>query len=158
MSQQNRIAREIVHNHILQLPDMVATSAWGEVSYFLNPDRRLRRGAYVATIKDHDGENDRASTLDRPGVWRLNMGVSTSAYFERFGPPPPRPGKGGVIDGDWDFKALSRLTPHPVYGWMCWVAILTPTKSTWERECIPLLRDARARASERLARRGRLSC
>jgi len=155
MSKQSSIERAVVHEHILRLPDMVASSAWGEVAYFLNPSGRWPRGVYMATVKDRNGPNDRASALDRPDVWRLNIGLSPGEYVALFGPPPSRPGKGGVIGGDWDFQALDRLTPHPVYGWMRWVAILTPTKSTWERECIPLLQDAHARASKHLERRGR---
>ena len=73
------------------------------------------------------------------------MGVSKGAYFELFGPPPPRPGKGGIVDGGWDFTALDILTPHPVYGWMSWVAVLSPSEATWT-QCRDLLVDAHDRA------------
>lgn len=96
----------------------VSVEAWGETSIFYNLGRTLPRGVYFATVKRKDGANDRASRLDRPGVWRFNVGAPRPLYLERFGPPPPRPSKGGVVEGAWDFHALDRITPHPVYGWM----------------------------------------
>ena len=105
-------------------------SAWGEVSFFVNPDGRLKRGAYFATIKQKDGEHDRASQLDRGGLWRLNFGLPKADFAALFGEAPSRPAKGGVVAGSWDFTALDVLTPHPVYGWMGWVAILNPSSGS----------------------------
>ena len=104
--------------------------AWGERSIFYNPGLMLPRGVYFATIKEKDGENDTASHLDRAGVFRFNVGTTKPLFLERFGPPPARPGKGGVVDGPWDFTAADTLTPHPVYGWMSWVAVLNPSIET----------------------------
>lgn len=146
MSTTKWIERQTVHNHISSLPGVIVVEAWGETSYFYNPGRVLPRGTYFATIKDHDGANDRASDLNRPGVWRLNMGVSKAAYCDRFGPPPTRPAKGGVIDGNWRFATRDLLTPHPVYGWMRWVAVISPSERTWLDDCIGLLADAHGRA------------
>ena len=139
---------------IRALPGVMPKDAWGETSYFYNPGGLFERGTYFATIKDRDGANDRASRLDRPGSWRLNMGVSKGRYLERFGPPPPRPGKGGVVEGPWDFEARDALTPHPVYGWMSWVAVLCPSPATWA-DCLPLLDDAHARARAGFEKRAR---
>jgi hypothetical protein len=52
-------------------------------------------------------------------------------FLERFGPPPARPGKGGVVEGAWDFSETDILMPHPVYGWMSWVAVLNPSANTF---------------------------
>ena len=104
--------------------------AWGERSIFYDPGLMLPRGVYFVTVKEKDGENDKASHLDRPGVFRLNVGTTKPLFLERFGPPPSRPGKGGVVDGPWDFTAADTLTPHPVYGWMSWVAVLNPSNET----------------------------
>ena len=139
------VDRALVHDHITALRGVVPKAAWGETSYFFNPGQRFERGTYFATIKDHDGVNDHASRLDRPGVWRLNMGVAKPVYFALFGPPPPRPGKGRTIEGDWDFTALDTLMPHPVYGWMGWIAVLNPSPATWAR-CRPLIESAYERA------------
>lgn len=146
MSPNNWIAIETVHDHILrELDGVFPTEAWGETSYFYNPGHVFDHGAYFATIKQRNGPNDSASQLDRRGVWRLNMGVSKAAYFELFGPPPHRPGKGVIIASDWDFAALDTFTPHPVYGWMSWVAVLNPSEATWAR-CVRLLQSAHSRA------------
>lgn len=104
--------------------------AWGERSIFYNPGLLLPRGVYFATVKEKDGDNDKASQIDREGVFRFNVGTTKPLFLERFGPPPARPGKGGVVDGPWDFTAADTLTPHPVYGWMSWVAVLNPTSET----------------------------
>ncbi|HEU4408638.1 MAG TPA: DUF6194 family protein [Polyangiaceae bacterium] len=124
---------------------VVPVPSWGETSFFYNPGRAFTRGAYFCTLKDHDGENDRASALDRPGVYRLAFGVPPSTFGRLFGPRPPRPGKGGVVEGPWDFTALDRLTPHPVYAWMGWLSVLNPSARTFDLVG-PLLAQAHERA------------
>ncbi|WP_208347891.1 DUF6194 family protein [Pseudaestuariivita rosea] len=144
---------ETVHEFITkELNGVFAKDAWGETSYFYNPGHVFERGTYFATIKQKDGENDKASSLDRDGVWRLNMGVSKGAYFKLFGPPPPRPGKGGIVDGGWDFTAKDQLTPHPVYGWMSWLSVLNPSNETWDK-CTALMADAHTRAQKNFEKR-----
>lgn len=153
MSQTRWIEMETVHRFITQeLEGVVPKDAWGETSYFYNPGLVFDRGTYFATIKQKDGENDQASNLDRDGVWRLNMGVSKGAYFALFGPPPPRPEKGGIVDGGWDFTAKDQLTPHPVYGWMSWLSVLNPSNETWEK-CTALISDAHKRAQSNFEKR-----
>jgi len=119
--------------------------SWGETSYYYNPGRQFSNGTYFATIKRSDGPNDTASGLSREGVWRLSFGVSKTRYAALFGPLPARPPKGGIIAGDWDFKALNQLTPHPVYGWMGWCAMLCPDQAVLDRHRA-LIEDAYARA------------
>jgi hypothetical protein len=63
-------------------------------------------------VKDY-GEFDARSNLDRPGVFRLNIGISKKAYDSLF-----------PADGDHDFTALDTLMPHPVYGVNHWVCVL----------------------------------
>ena len=106
---------------------ITAVEAWGETSLFYNPNLRLPRGIYFVTIKQKDGENDRASNLDRDGIFRLSVGISKGLFFEYFGQPPSRPSKGCAVYGDWDFTAINQLMPHPVYGWMSWVAMNNPS-------------------------------
>ncbi len=55
---------------------IVLIAAWGETSFFYTLGRALPRGVFFATLKAKDGENDRASQLDRPEVLRLNIGIS----------------------------------------------------------------------------------
>jgi hypothetical protein len=145
MSQTRSIETDTVHNHLLTLDGVVPKAAWGETSYFYNPGLRFERGTYFATIKQKDGENDRRSGLDRSGIWRLNMGVSKESFASLFGILPARPGKGQTVEGPWDFWETDRITPHPVYGWMSWIAVLNPSAETWAR-CHLLLKDAHDRA------------
>lgn len=121
---------EIVETHLARFQGIFAIRAWGETSLFYNPGQALPRGVYFATVKQKDGENDRASRLDRDGVFRFNVGTSKPLFLKRFGPPPGRPGKGQVIEGPWDFTMLDEVTPHPVYGWMSWVSVLNPSRQT----------------------------
>ena len=120
----------ILDDLLNRYPGTVAVDAWGETSVFYNPGNRLPRGVYFATVKQKDGDNDKASDLTREGVFRLNIGTSKPMFLDAFGPPPKRPAKGCAIDGPWDFTQLNQLTPHPVYGWMSWVAVLNPSRET----------------------------
>jgi hypothetical protein len=130
--------------------------AWGEVSFFYNPGGALPRGIYVATLKDQNGSNDRASDLQRPGVFRFNIGISTATYRALFGAQPVRPPAGGVVNTGHDFTALDQLLPHPVYGWMSWVCVLNPSAATFET-LEPLLAEAYDLAVAKFAQRaGRL--
>ena len=99
-------------------PAVRPVEAWGEIAYFYNREDRLPRGVYFATLKSKDGDNDRASRLDRSGVYRLNVGIGKAGYRSLFGAPPARPVAGGVVETGHDFTTLDVLLPHPVYAWM----------------------------------------
>jgi hypothetical protein len=150
--------QEISATLLARYPGLMAVETWGETALFLNPGDCLPRGVYFATLKGHDGENDQASKLDRPGVFRLSFVLRRSDYLARFGPTPPRPTKGGVTEGEWDFSRLDTLIPHPVYAWMGWVAILNPSCSRLEA-LFPLLdasfEKSQGSLSRRLSRVGR---
>ncbi len=87
--------------------------ACGERSYFYNPVGLLKRGVYFATVREADGPNDRASNLDRAGIFRLNIGIGKVAYRNHFGETPARPPKGGVVALGVDFTELDTLPPPP---------------------------------------------
>jgi len=147
---------ETVHQFIVdELDGVVPQNSWGESAYFYNPDNVLKRGAYFATLKEKDGENDRASNLNREGVWRLNIGVRKSTFSQIFGVSPGRPSKGEIIKGPWDFELKDNLTPHPIYGWMSWLAVNNPSFETFEK-CKPLLIDAHLRAKATFLKRTKL--
>jgi hypothetical protein len=131
---------------------LVSRATWGETSLFYNPGNALKSGVYFVTIKEHDGENDRASRLDRTGVFRLSFGLPPTTYEQFFGPRPARPSKGAVVPTGHDFTSLNELTPHPVYAWMGWVQVLSPTEGTM-RDLTPLLTLAYQKAEESFAKR-----
>jgi hypothetical protein len=126
----------------------------GERAFFLNEGGRLPGGAYFATIRIADDADDRASRLGG-GRWRLSFGPPKPLYIARFGQPPKRPAQGGVVAGPWDFAAEDAPTPHPVYGWMGWMAVVNPTAATLEA-LAPLIaaawEKARGAAACRLAK------
>ncbi|MDP9603221.1 UNVERIFIED_ORG: hypothetical protein J2W38_003010 [Variovorax paradoxus] len=84
-----------------------------------------------ATIVTKDNEFDNASKLDRPGVYRLNVGVGKETFRSLFGEEPAAP----------DYSALDTLMPHPVYGKMYWVSVINPSAKTFET-VKPLLVEA----------------
>ncbi len=145
---------EIITTLTTRLPGVVPKASWGETSLFYNPGLRLPHGVYFCTIKDHDGANDQASQLDRPGIYRVAIGLGGPTYVRLFGPKPKRPEKGGVVDLPLDFTQTGRLMPHPVYAWMGWAQVLSPDRNLFE-ELFPLLREAHAIAVEKFARKVR---
>jgi hypothetical protein len=142
----------ILDDLLATLDGAVVKSSWGETALFYNPGKTLPNGVYFCTFKEQDGEHDRASALTREGVFRVSIGVSPETYVKRFGPRPPRPAKGAVVNTGHDFAALDVLTPHPVYAWMGWVQILSPTASSYA-EVRPLIEEAHRRAVAKFAAR-----
>jgi hypothetical protein len=129
--------------------------AWGDTFFIYDPDRDLEPKYQLpfATIVTKDyGDFDRASNLNRPGVFRLNVGVSKDTYRSLFGPQPPPVKEGGVVDTGHDFTALDRILPHPVYASQSWVCVLNPSEATF-RAVRPLLAEALALAVARYGKR-----
>ncbi len=144
--------KEIIQYSITNLPDTVLVESWGEIGIFYNPQQKLKRGIYVATIKQKDGDNDKASNLNREGVFRLNIGLSKKTFKELFGDIPKRPQAGGVVDMNFDFTVLDEIIPHPVYAWMGWVSVLNPSEETFKK-CKPLVLEAYKLAHEKFKKK-----
>ena len=106
--------------------DVIVTDAFRERSFFYNPDGSLPKGIYFATIKESDGPNDKASNLDREGIYRLSLGVGKKQYQQLFGDIPKRPAKGEIVELDFDFSTTGILMPHPIYAWLGWICINNP--------------------------------
>ncbi len=121
-------------------PDVIDDFNWGERALFYNPNRRLPKGIYFLTFKERDGANDHASRIGAD-EYRLNIGISKRAFVERFGDIPNRPSAGDVVNSGHDFTQSDVVTPHPVYGWMCWIAVKNPSPETLER-LKPLLAES----------------
>jgi hypothetical protein len=118
--------------------------SWGDSFFIYDPDRNLaeaRRFPFATIVTQDYGDFDNQSKLDRPGVFRLNIGVSKETFAELFG-----------NEIKHDFTALDRLMPHPVYGRNHFVCVLNPSHSTFE-SIKPLLAEAQAIAVNRLERR-----
>ncbi|MCX4391118.1 DUF6194 family protein [Micromonospora peucetia] len=96
----------------------------GDTFFIYDPDRDLPadRQLPFATIVTGDHYDD-ASTLSRPGAWRLNIGLTRSAYGALF---PRRHGS----DGDIDHTVTDTVLPHPVYARQHWVCVVNPGEAT----------------------------
>jgi hypothetical protein len=112
--------------------DVVEAS--GDTFFFYDPGRKLPQNKRLpfATLVTSD-KYDRASDLDRPSVFRLNVGVGRDTYRSLFGPPPPWPEPGGAVATGHDFTALDQILPHPVYAPMSWVCVLNPSAATFQQ-------------------------
>lgn len=128
--------------------DLNVIETWGETAFFYNKDRRKKRGSYFCTIKEKDGENDKASNLSRDDIYRLNFCLSKEKFIEIFEQKFNRPAKGGIVSNEIDFTKTNILLPHPVYAWMNWVCILNPSKEKFT-EILPLIEESYLLAKKR---------
>jgi hypothetical protein len=118
------------------------------VFFFYNPDSTLppdHRFPF-ATLVTSDGY-DQFSNLNRPAVFRLNIGIGKQTFRARFGIPNPPADRDGAPESDapdsgYDFTALDRVMPHPVYSRQYWVCVLNPGDETFATEVRPLLAEA----------------
>jgi hypothetical protein len=120
----------------------------GDTFFIYDPRHDLQPTQQIpfATIVTKDyGDFDCTSQLDRPGVFRLNIGVSRDTFRTLFGDPPRAD---ATERPDYDFAALDRLMPHPVYAPQSWVCALNPGPETFEA-MKPLLAEAYSRAVTR---------
>lgn len=144
---------QLLRDLLLLDPALRIERYWGERSLFYNPERAAPLGVIFASVKDHDGPNDASSRLDRAGIFRFAFGMAPASYAERFGEPPPRPPKGGVVAlSGYDPARAGELMPHPVYAWMRWVQILSPTAADVDA-LRPLLAESLDLARSRWAKR-----
>jgi len=107
--------------------------AWGDTFFIYDPGRTFegtRRFPFATIVTKDYGDFDDKSNLNRPDVFRLNIGVSKKTYDSMF-----------TGERDHDFTALDTVMPHPVYGVNHWLCVLNPTQSTFET-LKPLLTEA----------------
>lgn len=111
-------------------PDVETLKAYGYDMFFYRSDRVLS----FATMISSDYDYDRVSNLDRPGVFRLNIGVSKKTFQSLFGTAK-------VDVGNYDYTALDVIMPHPEYAQQHFICVLSPSEATFER-IRPLLAEA----------------
>lgn len=124
-------------------PGVETTFAFGYTFFFYRSERNLP----FATLISADNEYDRVSNLDRPGVFRLNIGISKQTFQSLFGTTK-------VDLNSYDFTALDVMMPHPEYAPQHFICVLSPGKATWERTRL-LLAEAYELAARRYARRNK---
>ena len=106
------------------------TENFGYTFFFYRSDRKLP----FATLISSDYDYDRISNLDRPGVFRLNIGISKQTFQSLFGAAK-------VDVSNYDFTALDVIMPHPDYAQHHFICVLSPSEATFER-VQPLLAEA----------------
>src|SRR5438477_10753240 len=130
-----------VTQYIIDTFDGVETvTSSGNTFFFYGSERKF---PFVTLVTNDD--YDQFSNLNRPSVFRLNIGISKQTYRSLFGSQPSQPspsGEGGVVDSGYDFTALDQVMPHPVYGRMYWVCVLKPSAETFQTKVRQLLAEA----------------
>jgi hypothetical protein len=108
--------------------------------YFYNPDPNVPpdHDFPFVTLMTND-INDTFSNLNRPSVYRLNIGVSKQTFRSLF---PKEKVESTETDNNYDFTAFDQLMPHPVYGMMYWLCIVNPSDQTLKTNVQPLLDEA----------------
>ena len=120
-------------------PQVETTQAYGYDMFFYSSDRKLS----FATMISSDYDYDNVSNLSRPGVFRLNIGVSKQTFQSLFGTDE-------VNLKVYDFTALDVIMPHPEYAGYHFICVLSPSKETFEK-IRPLLAEAYDIAARRYA-------
>jgi len=107
--------------------------AWAMAATFFSlTDEHWPNFATIVTTDEHDMGTP--SNLAREGVFRLNIGVGKDTFQRLVGSM-----------SDPDYATLDRLVPHPVYARQRWVAILNPSRTTFEEVVKPLIAEAHDR-------------
>ena len=120
-------------------PETDVVQAMGAWFFSLDPERHFPNFATIVTTDEHDA--GAPSALWRPGVFRLNIGVSRETFERLTG-----------AAGEPDHAALDRFVPHPVYAKQRWISILNPSTATFDDLVLPLLAEAHDRIADQRAR------
>lgn len=158
-----RVTEDEVLELVTRLPDVVVVTAseasgapqaaWGDSFCFYDPTGDGERHSPFATIVTQNYEGfDTESDLNRPGVFRVNVAVGRAAFEALFGYAPAAHAD---HHAEYDYAALDRLLPHPIYAAQGWVSVLNPAAETQDR-LASLLTDAHDLAAKRHQRRASL--
>jgi len=97
------------------------------------------------TIASTGNEYEQISNLDRPGVFRLNIGVSRETFQALFGTKK-------IDVSAYDFTVLDTVMPHPDYSSQHFLCVLSPSEVTFEK-IKPFLAEAYDVAMKRYNKR-----
>lgn len=117
--------------------DITTQTVTGNTFFFYDPEQKFP----FATLVTND-EYDQFSGLKRPEAYRLNIGVSKQTYQTLFDTPHSTQSEVGIVRKEYNFAAVDKLMPHPVYGRQYWVCIINPAPATFQKVVAPLLTEA----------------
>ena len=120
-------------------PETDVVEALGAAFFSLDREKHWPNYATIVTTDEHDA--GAPSNLSRPGVFRLNIGVSRET-FQRL--------VGAMLDPD--YAAFGQIVPHPVYAKQLWISILNPSDESFRDDVMPLLIEAHDRLAAVRAR------
>ncbi len=112
----------VTHYITSTFADVQISENFGYTFFFYSTERMLA----FATLGSSDNEYDRLSNLDRPSVFRLNIGVSRETFIKLFGESP----NNAKAD---DYTALDVIMPHPVYAPQSFICVLNPGEQTFQK-------------------------
>lgn len=98
-----------------ELPNVELEEQYGFKFFFYGDDHRMP----FATMISADTDYDKFSDLNRPGVFRLNIGVSRQTFQEFFGQEE-------LETSQIDYRTLDTFMPHPDYWKQNFICILSP--------------------------------
>lgn len=113
--------------------------SWGDAFFYYAPTGKNPAGQPYASIITKDYPDEPASGLDRPGTFRLNIGLPASAATPTIAP-------------DTDPSTPDAWFAHPVYGPAGWICVIDPAERT-AQQALGLLQEAHEAARARHQRR-----
>ena len=128
---------DAIIQYITAFEGVYTVSQAGNTFFFYDPTGKFT----FATLMTND-DNDQFSNLTRPGIFRLNIGVTKETFQAMFGPRKAGKWEDQIQNSTYDFTALDKIMPHPVYGMMYWVCVLNPSEETFREKVEPLLAEA----------------
>lgn len=139
------IDEQFITSYITDTFELVGTTVNLGYTFFFYRDDHIHA---FATIASTGNEYEKVSNLDRPGVYRLNIGLSRETFQEMFG-------KGKIDTSVYDFTALDTIMPHPDYSSQHFICVLSPGQATFDDKIRPLLAEAYDVAMKRYNKRNR---
>ncbi len=97
-----------------------AVDSSDDTFFLYDPDGDLPAERQIPFATTVTGDHyDNVSNLDRPGAYRLNIGLTKATYTAMFGTAPAP-----------DHAAVDTVMPHPTYASQHWVSVVNPGEAT----------------------------
>lgn len=124
----------VIEYIVTTFPDLQHEVMQGNWFFFSGTDRQVS----VITLMSN-AAYDSHSDLERPSVYRLNIGVGGTTFTNLL--------RGRDASSAIDYTEFDRILPHPEYSGAKWVCVVNPSEDTFAEVVRPLLAEAHARAT-----------